>query len=151
MNEAALAGFAAVKDLHFAAEIARNFAVVRLGDEGADAVVRIQRIAHVPVLHLGDDLFQQLFLDGGMDDQSRDGRAILAHVPIGAVHDMSGDRVQIVSVVHDDRGVLAAHFEDDFLEVGLGRILEEASTGLRRTCEGHGVDIHVPADRFADL
>ena len=45
----------------------------------------------------------------------------------------------------------AAHFEGDFLEVGIGRIAREAATGLGGAGKRHHVDVHVLAERFADI
>lgn len=86
-----------------------------------------------------------------MNDHSQRRRAILAHVPEGAVDHVLGDYIQILDVVHHNRSILAAQFQHDTLEVGFSGILEEKPTGVGGTGEADRGDIWMTSDGFAGL
>ncbi|MNM58390.1 hypothetical protein D3C81_696210 [compost metagenome] len=122
---------------------------VRLADHGAQAVVRVQRVAQLPVLQVLGDQAQQLVLHILVHDQARRRGAVFAHVPERTGGDELGHFVQVFAVVHDHGRVLATQLQDDALEVGLGGILQEQPAGVGGTGEADHRDVHVPADGLA--
>jgi len=60
-----------------------------------------------------------------MDDEPGIGRAVLAHIPEHGLSRVARDDVEVLRIVQDDTGILAAAFEDDPLQVALGGVFEE--------------------------
>ena len=122
---------------------------MRLADHGAQTVVRVKRVAQLPVLQVLGDQAQQFVFHILVDDQARRGRAVFAHVPERTGGDELGDFVEVFAVVHDHGRVLATQLQDNALEVGLGGVLQEQATGVSGAGEADHRDVHVAADGFA--
>ena len=132
-------------------KIAADLGAMLAVDQASQIVRRIQRVAHPPVAHPRQYLRHELLAHILMDNQPRGGGTILAHVPEGAIHQMFGDQVKILGVIHDDGRVLAATFQNHLLQIGIRRIAKKAPPGLGRSGEGHHIDPRVKANRLAGI
>ena len=124
---------------------------MRRADQRAEAITRIQRVAHAPLAELRADAFEQRLVDLGMDDQPRGRRAVLTHVPERAVDHVLRHQVEVLDIVHHHRRVLAAALQYHPLEVGLGGVLEEQAAGRGGAGEADHRHVRVAAQRFAGL
>ncbi len=115
-------------------------------DQRTHAVLRIERVTHFPFADIGAHALQQLILDRCMDQQPGSGRAVLAHVPEGAVDHLFGDQIEVFGIIHDHGWVLAAALQDDSLEVGVRGIMQEPTARGGRASEANHVDVRVQAD-----
>ena len=94
-----------------------------------------------------DQPVQEAIVIFAQHDQPRERRAFLALETEGRV-ERGGHRLVLIGVVIDDEGVLAAHFADDFFQVGLagprlaGR-LPDAQADLLRSGEGDEINLRV--------
>ena len=124
---------------------------MRLLDHRAEAGLGLQRVADRPRLEALDEVLDQVVANRAVDQQSRSGRAVLAHVHEPREEDLLGDAVQLGRIGEHDLRALAAHLERDFLEVALRGVVQELAAGLRRTGERHHVDVHVPPECLAGV
>ncbi|CAB4946091.1 unannotated protein [freshwater metagenome] len=120
-----------------------------VGDEGAEQIVRMKRVAHRPVLRLGNDVVKKFVLHCPRNNESRIRCAVLAHIPERCVHCMLGHRLEIPGVRKDDAGILSTAFEHRALEIRVCRVVKEESSNLSRTGEGNRTDTGVEADGAA--
>ena len=104
---------------------------MRLVDQRAEMMRRVERIAGFPVTRACHNVLQQLILDRFVDDQARAGRTVFTHVPESAIDDVSGHQVQVLGILEHDRRVLAAALEHDLLQVRFGRIMQESDARFR--------------------
>ena len=95
------------------------------------------------------DTLDQGILDRCIDNQSRVGGAVLAHVPEHRLDNMLGNDVEVLRIIQDNAWVFAAAFEHDTFEVGLRRIFQEFASDLGRAGKRDHVDIRVYADGLA--
>ena len=130
-------------------DVAEHLVEMRPLDHRAELRRRIERVADRPAVELRDEPLDQRVVDRPMDDQPRPARAVLAHVHEPGEQDVGGDLVEVGRVGQHDLRALAAALERDFLEVALGRVVEEQAADLGRAGERDHVDVHVPAERRA--
>ena len=110
----------------------------------------VERVAGFPVAQSRENAFHQWVFDGFLHDQSGTRRTILAHIPERGVDDMLGHEVEVFGIVQNNRRVLAAAFENDLLEIAVGRIAQKPPSGFCRTGKGNHVNIHVHTERLAN-
>ena len=124
-------------------DVAQHLLQMGLLDHGTHGRFGHQRVADHPVAAALGNAFQQIILDRPLDDESGVGAAVLPAVPEDALADPSGRAVQIVGIGHDDDRTLAATFQQDLLEVGVGRVAQAVTTHLRGASERRAVHVHV--------
>ena len=90
--------------------------------QGTKAGFRVKRIAYIPLFSMVADPLQQISFDLFMHEQARCRRTILPHIPKRAGHNMLGNAVKILGIIHHNSRVFAAHFQHNFLGIRLGSI-----------------------------
>jgi ParB family chromosome partitioning protein len=93
----------------------------------------------------------EIVVDLLLHHDARAGVADLALIAEDAVDGVGGRLVQVGGVAHDDLRGLAAAFGGDPLHVGLAGIDQHQLADLDRAGDADLVDVHVQAERLADL
>ncbi len=118
-------------------------------DQCAKVVRWVQRIANPHLAGPRNDPLHQRRFHARLHNQTRGGRAILAHIPERCIDDMASNRVEILGIIQDHGRVLAATFQHDLFQVTICRIAQEPLARFCRSREADHVHIHVQTKRRA--
>lgn len=105
----------------------------------------LERVADLVLLSTSLECFQELVVDGLVDEDAGSSTAALAVVEVDTKVN-PGDSVLEVGVWENNIGRLSSKLESDLLQVTLGRSLQDLTTDQGRTGESNLVNIHVRGD-----
>lgn len=118
---------------------------LELGDLRTLVGAFLERVADLVLFSTSLECFQELVVDGFVDEDTGSSTAALAVVEVDTKVD-PGDSVLEVGIWENNIGRLSSKLESDLLQVTLGCSLQDLTTDQGRTSERNLVDIHVRGD-----
>jgi hypothetical protein len=118
---------------------------LKLRDLRALVGALLEGVADLVLFSTSLECFQELVVDGLVDEDTGSSTAALAMVKVYTKVDPR-DSVLEVGVWENNIGRLSSKLESDLLQVTLGRSLQDLATDQGRTSEGNLVNIHVRGD-----
>ncbi|MNM46573.1 hypothetical protein D3C81_575130 [compost metagenome] len=131
-----------------AGDVGQYFVHMRGIDQRPHRCIRLQRMAWLHALAVGDHLVHEVIADRTLHQQPRTGRADLPLVEEDALRHALGRRIQVRRIGEHHVRALATAFQPDPLEVGTTGVLQQLRAGRGGAGEGQHVHVHVQGERL---